>query len=117
MSRKLASLQVIKDIQPIPDADFIEVATVQGWQVVVQKGLHKVDDMVVFFEIDSLLPDNQPWCVFMKERKYRVKTIKLRKQISQGLIIPMDECLHNSYLEPQLEGDDVTEQLGVIKPD
>ena len=55
--RKLASVQRIKDLQPIPGADKIEVATVLGWQVVVKKGDFSVGDLVYFFEIDSWVPN------------------------------------------------------------
>lgn len=56
MERKLASIVEINDIQPIPNADAIEVATVKGWKVVVKKGEFKVNDLAVYFEIDSFLP-------------------------------------------------------------
>jgi len=110
--RKLASLQKILNIQPIPGADNIEVATVLGWNVVVRKNEFKVGDLVVYFEIDSLIPRN-PWCEFLFkdiESKFsRLKTKKLRGQISQGLIIPIPEGISGS------EGDDLTEILGVKK--
>ena len=99
--RKLASVQRIKDIQPIPNADNIEVATVLGWHCVVRKGEFKPGDLCVYFEIDSLLPMTDDFS-FMKNQKpvksyvdgkeyvgYRLKTITLRGQISQGLCLPM----------------------------
>ena len=112
--RQLASIQRVTNLSPIPGADRIEVARVLGWDVVVQKDLYKIGDLVVYFEIDSILPD-KPWCEFMRDRKYRVKTIKLRKQISQGLCIPMGECL--DIHKPWSEDTDVTEHLGVKKHD
>ncbi len=54
--RKLASIQSIKAIEPIPGADAIERATVLGWQCVVKKGEFKPGDHVVYCEVDSLLP-------------------------------------------------------------
>ena len=54
--RKLASIQTILDIQPIPDADNIEVATVNAWELVVKKGEYKVGDKARYGEIDSFLP-------------------------------------------------------------
>ena len=51
--RKLASIQKILDIQPIPDADAIEVATIQGWKVVVKKGDFQIGDLAIYFEVDS----------------------------------------------------------------
>lgn len=117
MNRKLASIVRIKDIQPIPNADAIEVATVKGWKVVVKKGDFKVGDLAVYFEIDSFLPIKPEFEFLRKscyrkmgeEEGFRLKTIKLRNQVSQGLIIPLD-------FEAE-EGDDVTEKLGVKKFD
>lgn len=92
-TRKLVSIQSIKSISPIPDADAIEVAEVLGYKVVVKKGEFKVGDKCVFFEVDSILPV-QPWSEFLKDKNdpskpIRLKTIKLRKQISQGLALPL----------------------------
>ena len=92
-TRKLASIQVIKALSPIPDADAIEVAEVLGYKVVVKKGEFIVGDKCVFFEVDSILPV-QPWSDFLKDKHdptkpIRLKTIKLRKQVSQGLALPL----------------------------
>lgn len=109
--RKLASIQKIVALDPIEGADNIEVATVQAWQVVVRKGEFKVDDLCVYFEIDSILPD-EPWAEFMRSRKFRVKTIKLRGQISQGLALPLPNDGRGFK-----EGEDVTSIYGVTKHD
>lgn len=84
---KLASIQLISDIKPIPGADNIEVATVLGWECVVQKGEYKVGDRCIYIQIDTVVPP-VPRFEFMRARKYRVRTIKLRGQLSQGLVIP-----------------------------
>lgn len=89
MKRKLASIQLISDLQPIEGADRIVQATVMGWNVVVKKEEFEVGDRCVFFEIDSILPDGKPWAEFMRSRKFRVKTCKLRGVLSQGLALPM----------------------------
>lgn len=86
--RKLATIREIKDIQPIEGADRIEVATVDGWQVVIKKGEFKVGDKIIYIEIDSIVPEREEF-EFLRDRKFRVRTIKLRKQISQGLIMPL----------------------------
>jgi RNA ligase (TIGR02306 family) len=57
MKRKLASVQRIVAIQPIPGADAIEAVTIQGWQCVVKKGSFAVGDRGVYFEIDAVPPD------------------------------------------------------------
>lgn len=89
-----ATVQVIKDIKPIEGADKIEVATIKGWQVVIKKGQFKVGDYVIYVQPDSLLPI-KPEYEFLKDIKkmdngkqgYRLRTVKLRGQISQGLIL------------------------------
>src|SRR5512133_1532260 len=88
MSRKLASIQKIVSLTPIEGADKIEVATVLGWNVVVKKGDFKVGDACVYIEIDSILPD-RPEFEFLRERKFRIKTIRLKGQVSQGICFPL----------------------------
>lgn len=89
----LATIQKIKNIYPIENADNIECAEILGWKIVVRKGEFKVDDLCIYIEIDSLIP-RKSWSEFLfkhsKETKYRLRTVKLRGQISQGLVIPCD---------------------------
>ncbi len=113
MERKLASIQIIKAINLIPDADKIEVATVLDWDVVVKKGEFKAGDKCVYIEIDSVLPSRAEF-EFMRERKFRVRTIKLRGQISQGLVMPLI-ILPSRNFELYKEGQDVAEILGITK--
>lgn len=96
--RKLASVQRIREIRPIAGADAIEVATVNGWQVVIAKAEgFKVDDMIIYCEIDAFLPIC-PAFEFLRKSSFkkngdmegfRLKTVKLRGQTSQGLILPL----------------------------
>ena len=121
MSRKLASIQMIHDIVPIPDADRIELAKVLGWQCVVPKGQFTKGDLCVYFEIDSFLPV-RPEFEFLRSSSfvknevlgegYRIKTKKLRGQLSQGLVLSISAF---PGLEGVCLGDDVTERLGVKK--
>jgi RNA ligase (TIGR02306 family) len=124
MERKLSSVRKISDIQPINGADMIELAIVDGWKVVVAKNVgHKVGDMVVYCEIDSFLPIKEEF-EFLRKSSYkkmsdgtegfRLRSIKLKGQISQGLILPLKDLqLPNKDL---LEvGMDVTKELGIIK--
>lgn len=109
--RKLASIQRIKALEPIENADAIEKATVLGWQLVVKKGEFRVGDLVVYCEVDCLMPDN-PVFEFLKPRGMRVRTIRLRGQISQGICFPL------SILPPDFEiaeDADCTEVLGIEK--
>ena len=113
--RKLASVRTIAKVEPIPNADAIEKAIVDGWELVIKKDEFKVGDKCVYFEIDSIVPSSNPVFEFLEPRKYRVRTIRLRKQISQGLALrPEDLKLDPNTLEV---GDDLTEKLGVKKYD
>jgi hypothetical protein len=115
MERKLASVQRIVAIDSIEGADKIEVATILGWKVVIaKKDNFKVGDKVVYVEIDSILPE-KPEFEFMRERKFRVKTIKLKGQISQGICFPMD-ILPKSRTAYNVD-DDVTDVIGIKKYD
>ena len=123
MSRKLASIQKIWKIEPIDGADRLELAHVLGWQIVIKKDQFKEGDNAVYFEIDSFLPI-RPEFEFLRVNSYKktdlmgegfkLRTLKLRGQISQGLLMPMSEF-------PELTeaiyhvGDDVTDILGVRK--
>jgi len=109
--RALASIQRIKALAPIVGADAIEKATVLGWQLVVKKGEFKVDDLAVYCEIDSLLPD-RPEFEFLKARGMRIRTIRLRGEISQGICFPLSILPEGHEL---IEGTDVTEVIGVEK--
>lgn len=109
--RNLASIQRIANLELIPNADSIEKATVLGWQLVVKKGEFKVGDLCVFCEIDSILPE-RPEFEFLADRKYRIKTIKLRGQVSQGICFPLSILPDLSTI---IEGLDVTDTLGIKK--
>ena len=92
MERNLATIQLISALDPITGADKIEKATILGWECVVKKGDFAVGDKCIFIEIDSVLPAIPYWD-FMAPRRYRVKTIRLRKQVSQGLAVPLKDLL------------------------
>lgn len=113
MERKLATVDVIVDIQPIPNADFIEMVQVRNWQCVARKGEFKVGDLCVYAEIDSVFPDEPRWG-FLKDKHRRIRTIKLRGQISQGIALPFS--LFTEDL-PEEVGADVTDFLGITKYD
>lgn len=111
--RKLATIREVKDILPIENADKIEVAIIDGWECVVKKDDNfKVGDLVIYIEIDSILPE-KPEFEFLRPRRFRIRTIKLRKQISQGLVLPISYLANQKYKL----GDDVTEELGIMKYD
>mgnify|MGYP002409531596 CR=1 FL=1 len=122
--RKLATIEKIVDIQPIDGADSIEKVKVRGWWCVAKKGEFQVGSDCVYFEIDSLVPSSNPVFDFLKKggsektmvvdgkeyKGYRLKTIRLRGQISQGLALPISMFSVSGNV-----GDDVSEQIGVVK--
>lgn len=124
MERKLATIRKIKELKPIKDADNIELAIIDGWQCVVKKGDFEEGELAIYFEIDSLLPEI-PQFSFLANRGvktnadgsigYRLKTIKLKGEISQGLLLP----LHSFELDKGLifidEDVDLTEILNIKK--
>lgn len=119
MSRTLASIQRITDIQPIEGADAIDVASVLGWKVVVKKGEYQVGDLAVYLEIDSVPPDEEQYRFLWKfadqrPNNFHIKTVKLRGQISQGILFPIPDDWDREF-EDLWEGHDVTEFLGVTK--
>ena len=127
MERKLATIRRITDISPIEGADKIELVTVDGWKVVVAKDVgHKVGNLVVYCEIDSFLPIKDEF-EFLRKSSYkkmvdgtegfRLKTIKLRGQVSQGLILPINVLPIAQFASGHNlpEGMDVTEMLGIVK--
>lgn len=117
--RKLASIQFIKNLEIIPGADLIEKATVLGWECVVKKGEFNIGDKIVYVEIDSIMPE-RPEFEFLRPRKFKIKTAKMKGQISQGIVFPLS-IIHSVNPEYSLtllnEDDDLTELLGIVKWD
>lgn len=108
--RKLAYIETISNLSPIPEADNLEVASILGWYAVVRKGEFKIGDKIVFIEVDAVLPNDNPAFSFMSSHNFRVRTLRLRGQISQGLVLPL-RILPASFKE----GDDVATALGIKK--
>ena len=109
--RKLAHIEKISNLEPIPNYDRVEYATVLGWKTIVKKGEFQVGNWCCYFEIDSKLPETE-WSEFLRPRNFKVKTQKMCKVYSQGLAIPVNNIpeLKNIQLE---KGFDCTELLGV----
>lgn len=118
--RKLVSIRTIAGVEPIPKADAIELVLVDGWKIVSKKGDFKEGDKCVYFEIDSFLPDGNPAWQFLVDKSARIfegvkghklRTIKLRGQVSQGLALPLSALPGISTDEDV----DLAESLGVKK--
>jgi len=119
--RKLVTIETIQEKKPIEGADRIEAVRVRSWWVVSKKDEFEVGSKCLYFEVDSFLPI-KPEYEFLLNGKHPkkmivdgkdtegilLKTIKLRGQLSQGLVLPVGDILGDI-------GDDVSEQLGVIK--
>lgn len=113
----MATVRVIDSILPIPDADSIECAVIGGWKVVTKKGEYRPGDLAVYCEIDSWIPHElAPFLSKGEPKEYngvkgeRLRTVRLRKQLSQGLLLPYS-------IAGTLwgEGDDVSEFLNIQK--
>ena len=96
MERKLVTLRKVSKLTSIPNADNISLATVDGWECVVKKNEFVVGDWGIYFEIDSMIP-HKDWCnhLFKNQKDIdrgflRIKTIRLRGQISAGLMLPIE---------------------------
>ena len=115
--RKLASIRKVSNIRPLENADTLDVCSIDGWDVVIKKGIHKEGDLVVYIEVDSLLDENNPVFEFMRKYNFKVKSIKLRGQISQGMVLPLKEVFNDGTLDMAMmeEGDNVTEILNIKK--
>jgi RNA ligase (TIGR02306 family) len=126
MVRTLASVKVIRAIEPIPNADTLEAVRIEGWTVVAKKGTYTVGEKVIYFEPDAMLP-MIPQFEFLKARGtrwiqdestgerfegYRIKVIKLRGQFSEGLIAPLSDFNLNQDIEVDT---DLTDTIGVKK--
>lgn len=136
--RKLVTLRKIEAIEPIEGADAIEVATVEGWKVVVKKGEFPRGSYCVYFEIDSFLPDGNPAWQFLVDKQpkmfedvkgHKLRTIKLRGQVSQGFVahvsmfpeivnFAMSTVLDHNFCEDDyasLRSEDFAPMLGIKK--
>lgn len=132
--RVMARVVRIDAINPIKDADQIEVAQIGGWKVVVKKGEFQANSLAVYAEVDSWIPHSiAPFLtkpgqfpkVYNEVEGQRLRTIKLRGQISQGLLLPLEVAMEKfvnsdeddgeELCERFYEGADVTELLGIQK--
>lgn len=120
MHRALASIARITELLPIAGADRIELARVAGWQCVVKKGEFKPGELAVYLEIDAVPPDREAFAWLWQPKgqtgvkqpsTFRIRTLRLRGTLSQGLLMPLGQA----GVTNAIEGDDLTEQLGVTK--
>jgi len=119
--RKLVTVRPVIAIDPIPGADLIEVAQIDGWKVVVKKGDLKPRDLCFYFEIDSFIPETDERFSFLMKsgvrtfngiRGHRLKTIRLRKQLSQGMALPLSMLPEITNIR---ENHDYASELNIVK--
>lgn len=108
---KLASIELISDIQPHPNADKLELAKVLGYTCIVEKDKYKAGAAVVLIQPDTVLPD-KPWAEVFKKKSGRTKAIKLRSVWSFGIVMPLSTWFTDNI--PQV-GDEVSDLIGVTK--
>ena len=122
-TRALVRVVKIDSVSPIKKADFVELAHIGGWQCVVKKDEFKAGDLALYAEIDALLPVSNPAWAFLADRKEgqktfddilysRIRTVKLRGEVSQGLLVPLPA---EWVGKKDMEGANVTNLMGVRK--
>lgn len=109
--RALAYTVTVDEIREIPGYDRVEHARIGGWWIIVAKADNiKPGDMCVYFEVDSKVPATDERFAFLEKRNYKVKTLKMCKVFSQGLLMPI-------ALFPEIKTTevhtDVTDLLGI----
>ncbi|ADF58192.1 Putative RNA ligase [Pseudomonas phage JG004] len=118
--RVLARVVRIDDVKTHPNADSLDLALVGGWQCVIKRGEYQAGDLAIYIEVDSMVPVDNPIFEFLRGRNRveqggkeysRIKTMKLRKELSQGLIVPVHAA---GSPEPKVD-EDVTDRMGILK--
>jgi RNA ligase (TIGR02306 family) len=114
---KLASLERIKSIAPIPGADRIQLATVLGWQTIIKRGEFVEGDMCVWHNPDTIVDETNPIYSFLESKRFRIKVVKFKGKFSQGLALPLYPLLGLDTPFPafQTEGTDVSELIKIKK--
>lgn len=93
MSKLIIEIVKINSLKKHPNADKLEIATIKGWECIVQKGKFTVNSLCIFVPPDSIIPINliEKYKLEFLKKDGRVKTVKLRGVISEGLILDIPE--------------------------
>lgn len=109
---KVATIERIADVFPHPNAEKMDLAKINGWQVCVKKNEFKVNDLCIYITVDTILEDC-PQYEFLRNKHFRIKTIKLRGQLSQGIAFPISLLKSFGHdivpLDDPIEGTDVSD--------
>jgi RNA ligase (TIGR02306 family) len=117
---KLATLEIIESLTPANNADKLEIVKLVGlgWQIVAQKGIHKVHDVVLFVPIDTVV-QRAHWNEFLfknpDDKTARVNKVRLRGNLSMGIVIPAAEVSTYLPIGTDVFGTDVSAFLGISK--
>jgi len=104
---KSAQIVKILEVKKHPNADSLDLVKVLGWQCVAKLGEFKDGEKVIYIEIDTEVKE-RPEFEFLRNKNFRVRTIRLRGELSQGLVLPLSVLPVGEYNE----GDDVSELVG-----
>lgn len=89
--RELVYLARVEEVRPIEGYDRVEYARIgAGWWCVVKKDQFKAGDIAIYFEVDSKVPEEEPF-LFLESKHYKVKTQKMCKVVSQGLLMAPED--------------------------
>lgn len=117
LERKLASVQKVTEVLPHPNADQLEIIRVLGWKLCARKGEFKAGDLCVYCEVDSLMPE-KPEFEFLRSKGFRIRTVRLRGEVSQGIAFPISIIPEPAFTFVETdykEGEDMTQAIGVVK--
>lgn len=124
--RKMVTIRKINALIPITGCTEITLAIIDGWSVIVKKTEFNVGDYCLFFEIDSFIPASDSRFEFLKktttfqgQEGYRLRTMKMKGVISQGLALPIYYIDFDTIDAAEAYSDktDLSDKLGVIKYD
>lgn len=109
---KIATVERVKNVRPHPNAEKLDIVNICGWQVVVKKNEFSEGSLCVYVTVDSVLED-LPVYEFLRNKQFRIKTIKLRGMLSQGIAFPIDLLKSFDIVEIPVEGTEVSELIKV----
>ena len=106
---KIATIERITSVRHHPDADRLDLVSILGYQCVTTRQSFTPNQLVIFIQPDSVLPIDQVWAQpYLKYAQPRIRAIQIRKQWSEGLVLPLTDDLQHLN-----EGDDVSQQLNI----
>lgn len=120
MSTFRVEITRIDEVLPHPNADRLELVRIRGWKAVAARGVHAPGELVVYIPEDALVPEPVLAALELTGKlagreHNRVKAIRLRGELSQGLLMPMHVFHALAGPGEDVEGTSVAEALGITK--